>query len=109
MRDVEREKMSAIEIVDGGNEAGPDLELVLRHVRGGVGIVVMTTHLLHPKHLHQLTEEDVKHLREGTRQWGGLFRCVHASLYEGLSVHRSVVRGLWRGFFKSRNSSENAI
>ena len=39
---------------------------------------------------------------------GTFFRCVHASLYEGLSVRPSVVR--WsRVFFESRNSSENAI
>ena len=62
VRDIEREEMAVIEVVDGGDESWPDLELVLRHEGGGIGIVVMTTHLLHPKHLHQLTEEDVEHL-----------------------------------------------
>ena len=66
MRDVEGEQRALVEVVYGGNESGPDFELVLMNEHGGIGIVVMATDLLHLNHLHQLTEEDVEHLQ----RWG---------------------------------------
>ena len=64
VRNIESEEVAVIEVINGGDESRPNLELVLRNEDGALGIVVMTTHLLQLQHLHHLTEEYVEHLRQ---------------------------------------------
>ena len=69
VRNIESEEVAVIEVINGGDESRPNLELVLRNEDGALGIVVMTTHLLQLQHLHHLTEEYVEHLWQAKNGW----------------------------------------